>query len=304
MKTKRKFINSLLLAACLFILSGCSHVPPIQAANELRFNLNSISEITISYDEEAVTFFQSDSDELVIREYMTENKSRYYADVKQDSGGIQINEGSKPFLKSNFTRYIEVYFPEEYRGNLTVTTTDGNIEFTDVTLDLNSLRVDSTAGTVQLDNARASVIHLSSTSGKMDLGNITGEQIRLDTTSGKFTCAKLAGNVAYTSTSGDIDVKAAVGSGSYRANNSGKIKVIYTDVTGNLTFFNKNGSIELTLPQDLEFEFEATTKNGSVSTSFQESISIDGRTTRGTVGNSPMVTVKTETNNGNIEVTQ
>ena len=287
MKMKRKFINSLLLAACLFILSGCSHVPPIQAANELRINLNSISEITISYDEEAVTFFQSDSDELVIREYMTENKSRYYADVKQDSGGIQINEGGKPFLKSNFTRYI-----------------DGNIEFTDVTLDLNSLRVDSTAGTVQLDNASASVIHLSSTSGKMDLGNITGEQIRLDTTSGKFTCAKLAGNVAYTSTSGDIDVKSAVGSGSYRANNSGKIKVIYTDVTGNLTFFNKNGSIELTLPQDLEFEFEATTKNGSVSTSFQESISIDGRTTRGTVGNSPMVTVKAETNNGNIEVTQ
>ena len=73
MKMKRKFINSLLLAACLFILSGCSHVPPIQAANELRFNLNSISDITISYDEETVTFFQSDSDELVIREYMSEN---------------------------------------------------------------------------------------------------------------------------------------------------------------------------------------------------------------------------------------
>ena len=96
------------------------------------------------------------------------------------------------------------------------------IRITDVTLDLNSLRVDSTAGTVQLDNASASVIHLSSTSGKMDLGNITGEQIRLDTTSGRFTALKLAGNVAYTSTSGDIDAKSAVGSRSYRANNSGK----------------------------------------------------------------------------------
>ena len=119
-----------------------------------------------------------------------------------------------------------------------------------------------------------------------------------------MTCAELNGAVTYTSTSGDIDVKSAVGSGSYRANNSGNLKVAYTEVTGDLSFFNKNDDIELILPQDLEFEFEATTKNGSVSTSFQESISIDGRTTRGTVGSTPTVTVKTETNNGNIAVTQ
>ena len=111
---------------------------------------------------------------------------------------------------------------------------------------------------------------------------------------------ELNGAVTYTSTSGDIVVKSAVGSGSYRSNNSGNLKVTYTEVTGDLSFFNKNGGIELTLPQDLEFEFEATTKNGSVSTSFQGSISIDGRTTRGTVGNTPTATVKTETNNGNI----
>ena len=206
--------------------------------------------------------------------------------------------------KRQFTRYIEVYLPQEYQANLTVTTTNGNIDMSDLALDLNSLRIDSTAGTVQLDDANASIVHLSSTSGELDLGNITGEQIRLDTTSGKVTCVELNGAVTYTSTSGDIVVKSAVGSGSYRSNNSGNLKVTYTEVTGDLSFFNKNGGIELTLPQDLEFEFEATTKNGSVSTSFQGSISIDGRTTRGTVGNTPTATVKTETNNGNITVTQ
>ena len=65
---------------------------------------------------------------------------------------------------------------------------------------------------------------------------------------------------------------------------------------------NKNGNIDLTLPQDLEFKFEATTKNGSVSTSFQERINIDGRTAYGTIGNKPAYTVKTETGNGNINV--
>ena len=294
MKMKRKIINGMLMAACLFTLSGCSHSTPAQVANELQFNLNGISDVTISYDEENVTFYQSENDALIIKEYMTENKSRYYADVKQDSGSIHVSEGGKPFLKSNFTRYIEVYLPQEYQANLTVTTTNGNIDMSDLALDLNSLRIDSTAGTVQLDDANASIVHLSS----------TGEQIRLDTTSGKVTCVELNGAVTYTSTSGDIVVKSAVGSGSYRSNNSGNLKVTYTEVTGDLSFFNKNGGIELTLPQDLEFEFEATTKNGSVSTSFQGSISIDGRTTRGTVGNTPTATVKTETNNGNITVTQ
>lgn len=304
MKMKRKIITSLLMAVCLFHLSGCSHSTNAQAANVLNFNLNNVTDITISYDEEAVTFFQSDNDELIIKEYMTENKSRYYADVKQDNGNIHVSEGGKPFFNSSFTRYAEVYLPQEYQANLTVTTTDGNIDMSNIALTLNSLRIDSTSGTVQLDNANATVLHLSSTSGKLDLGNITGEQIKLDTTSGKMICEKLNGAVTYTSTSGDIDVKSAIGSGSYRANNSGKLNVSYTDVTGDLSFFNKNDNIELTLPQDLEFEFEATTKNGSVSTSFQDSIRIDGRTARGTVGSSPTVTVKTETNNGNIVVTQ
>lgn len=304
MKMKRKIINGMLMAACLFTLSGCSHSTPAQAANELQFNLNGISDVTISYDEENVTFFQSENDELIIKEYMTENKSRYYADVKQDSGSIHVSEGGKPFFSSNFTRYIEVYLPQDYQNNLTVTTTDGNIDMSNIALNLNSLRIDSTAGTIQLDNANATVIHLSSTSGKLDLGNITGEQIKLDTTSGKVICEELNGIVTYTSTSGDIDVKSAIGSGSYWANNSGKLNVIYTEVTDDLSFFNKNDNIELTLPQDLEFEFEATTKNGAVSTSFQESIHIDGHTNRGTVGNTPAVTVKAETNNGNITVTQ
>ena len=304
MKMKRKVISGLLMAVCLFSFSGCSHSTNAQAENVLNFNLSDITDITISYDEEAITFFQPDSNELIIKEYMTENKSRYYAEVKQDNGNIHVSEGGKPFLSSSFTRYIEVYLPQEYQANLTVTTTDGNIDMSNIALNLNSLRIDSTAGTIQLDNANATVIHLSSTSGKLDLGSITGEQIKLDTTSGKVICEELNGAVTYTSTSGYIDVKSAIGSGSYRANNSGKLNVTYTEVTDDLSFFNKNDSIELTLPQDLEFEFEAATKNGSVSTSFQESIRADGRTTRGTVGSAPTVTVKAETNNGNITVTQ
>lgn len=297
-------------AACLaaavgvLALTGCSHGQPAQLVNEITFSLDNVSEVTISYDEENVTFYESGNDELVVKEYMTKNKNSYHARVDQSSDSIQISEGGKPIFKDGFYRYIEVYLPASYHENLAVTTTNGEIDISRLELSLHVLRIDSTAGTVQLNAVEAQSLYLSTTSGCLDADHLNADTIKIATTSGNFFCEKLDGNVAYTTTSGNMEIKAAVGSGTYKANNSGELNVGYTEVTGDLLFYNKNDSIHITLPPDLEFEFEATTKNGSVFTTFQEKNSIDGRTTSGTVGEHPTVTVKAETNNGNIEVEQ
>lgn len=298
----KKFIYCMATVSFVLALTGCSRPQNPQIANELHFSLDGVTQVTISYDEEPITFFSSDGEELVIKEYMTEYKSSYYAKVKQNGNSIHISEGGKPFFKDSFHRYIEVYLPSSYSEALTITTTDGTIDLSYVNLQLSMLRIDSTAGTVKINKAAASDIHLSSTGGTMQLGSITADTIKLETTSGNVTCNELTGNVTYTSTSGNADIKSAVGSGSYRANNSGNLNVIYSEVTGDLYFFNKNDNISLSLPAGLEFSFEATTKNGSVTTAFPECVTVDGRTTRGSVGSNPTVTVKTETNNGDIEV--
>ncbi len=301
---KKTTILGMVLILSLFAFVGCSNSKSSQMANELGFSLDGISSLTISYDEEKITFFESDGDDLVIKEYMTKNKDSYYAKVTERNDSIHISEGGKPFFKDGFSRYIEVYLPEIYHKNLTVTSTNGDIDFSGISLDLSMLRIDNSSGNVTMDNAVASDIHLSSTSGTLDLGNIKADQIRLETTSGSVSCTELNGNVTYTSTSGNADIKSAIGSGSYKANNSGSLNVVYTEVSGDLSFFNKNDSITLTLPENLEFGFEATTKNGSISTTFQQDVIINGRTTSGVVGDNPTVTVKVETNNGDIEVTQ
>lgn len=288
----------------LLILTGCSHKQSSVLANELTFSLKDISEVTISYDKEKVTVYESENDELTIKEYMTENKSSYYAKVDQSSDSIKISEGGKPFFKDGFSRYVEVYLPTSYHENLTITTTDGNIDISELKITLNVLRIDSTAGTVKLNTVEAQNIHLSTTSGVLEVDRLDADTIRIDTTSGSFSCHTLDGNVAYTTTSGDANIQSAIGSGNYKANNSGELNVVYTEVTGDLSFFNKNDSIHVTLPADLEFEFQATTKNSSASTNFQESISMGGRTASGTVGEHPTVTVNVETNNGDIEVKQ
>lgn len=304
MELKKNFMYVMVMTLCLIGLSGRGGEISPQMANELQFSVGDISDLTISYDEEKVTFFESESDELIIREYMTANKKSYYAKVDQRDSSIKISEGRKPFFKSGFTRYIEVYLPASYEGSLTVTTTNGDIDMPEMELGLSTLRIDSTSGKVNLKGAEAKIIHLSSTKGTLKIGSLKADQIRLETTSGNMVCEKLEGDVTYTSTSGNARIESAVGGGSYRANNSGKLNVTYLDVTDDLYLFNKNGDVHLTLPEDLSFEFQATTKNGSVSTNFQDSITVDGRTTKGIVGSLPAVTVEVETKNGNIEVIQ
>lgn len=302
MKTKTFFLCGTILG--LFLLAGCSNTTSQGVANELEFSLSGISQVTISYDEEPITFFAGNSDELIIKEYMTDNNKRYYAKVEETSGSIKISEGNKPLFHGKFSRYVEVYLPVSYQENLTVTTTNGEIDLSDVPLELSSLRVDSTSGTIQIEDATAHNIHLSTTSGKLKLGSLQGTKIKLETTGGTLVCEKLDGNVTYTSTSGDAEIKSAIGSGSYRANNSGKMDVTYTEVTGDLSLFNKNDKANLTIPSTLDFDFEATTKNGSISTTFQQNVSVEGETVRGAVGENPDVTISVETKNGDIQVTQ
>lgn len=304
MKIKNQFICSFMTALMLCSVTGCSTSHSSEISNELHFPLAGISDVTLSYDEEPITFYKADGDELIVKEYMTENQTRYHADVDQDGESIHISEGGKPLFKSGFTRYIEIFLPASYAGALTITTTDGTIDLTDIGLHISRLRIDSTDGTIKLAEAAASDIYLSTTSGTLKLGSIAADTIRIETTSGDVTCDKMAGRVSYTSTSGNAHIKSAIGSGSYKADNSGTLSVIYTKVTGDLSFYNKNDDISLVLPEDLEFEFEANTKNGMVDTTFKESITTDGRTTHGTVGGNPSVNIEAETRNGNIEVSQ
>lgn len=304
MKIKKYLSACIAITVGVLTFAGCSHSQSSQLANEITFSLEGISEITISYDEEEVTFYESHNDELTIKEYMTENKSSYYAKVTQSGDSIKISEGGKPLIKNGFSRYIEVYLPASYHDNMTVTTTDGNIDISKLELSLSALQIDSTAGTIQLNTVEAQSIQLSTTSGILNVNCLDADTIQIGTTSGSFSCEKLDGEVTYTTTSGNADIRSANGSGSYKVNNSGDLNVVYTEVTGDLSFFNKNDSVNVTLPADLEFEFDATTKNGSVSTTFQEYVSIKDRTTSGTIGMNPTVTVQVETRNGDIEVKQ
>lgn len=303
-----KKVNSILLCSMMLVglvsFVGCSAGNTAQISNELQFSLDTISNITISYDEENITFIEGTGEQLIVKEYMTNNHKKYYAKVKEDKGKVHISEGKKPLFSSGFLRYVEVYLPANYQNSLTVTSTNGTIDFGNKIMKLSSFRSDTTSGQITIESGTADLIYLSTTSGSLNIGSLEGKEIRLDSTSGLITCKELIGSVDYTSTSGDINVTSATGSGSYVADNSGVLKVTYAQVSGDLFFKNKNDTMEVTLPKELAFHFEGTTKNGTITTSFGDSLTAKGDTLSGTVGNDSDITVKVETNNGNIVIQQ
>lgn len=285
-----------------FLLCGCKGARAGGMVNELHFPLERITEITISYDEEQITFFEGEQDELVIKEYMTVDKKKYYAKVDQGKSSIKISEGGKPFFKKEFERRVEVYLPQSYRETVAVTTTNGEIDLRNIQPELDRFWVESTSGQVSIGQAKANDICLSTTSGEIQIGTIQADQIQITTTQGNIGCEKICGKVTYKTTSGNIEIMSAEGEGSYKAENSGEIKVTYREVAGDLSFYNKNGNIELQIPESLGFYFLAATKNGTIKTDFQESIKMNEDTAEGMVGYDSGIEIKLETKNGDMEV--
>lgn len=286
------------------LLAGCSDNSSCSMVNQMEFDLDSVTEITIAYDDETITFYESDNNELWIEEYMTADKKSYYAEVSEKKDSIHISEGGKPFFSGDFERYVKVYLPSEYKSSLHVSTTNGEIDFSDIFIQVDSLRAESTSGEVIINKADTTDISLVTTSGKIDCESVESDKIKINSTSGNVQIQSLDGEVSYTSTHGSLSVESAKGSGSYKVENSGKLQVNYDELSGDLYMFNKNDSINLTLPQNLSFEFKATTKNGSVDIPFDVEVSTKERTTKGTIGSDPSLKIELETRNGNIKVKQ
>lgn len=296
---KACWLMVLLAAVCL---TGCMGGRTGETVHELRFPLDAVEELWISYDEEDVTVRQTDGTELVIRERMTGGGPRFGAKTEQRDGCIRIQEGSKPLLRGGFSRSVEVELPADYGGRLTITTTDGAIELAENDFRLVSLFVDSTAGQVRIAAAEAEQITVSSTRGALELGVLRAAELRLETTSGSIRCGLLEGHTVCTTTSGDVLIRSAKGAGEYRNDNDGTLCVTCTEVQGSLSFFNKNGDIRLTLPEELSFTFSGTTKNGAVRTFFSEGETAQAKSVSGQVGGAPSASIAAETKNGDIEV--
>lgn len=300
---KRKFISFTCVVFLLGILSGCGGQKATALVNTLTFDTGDFESLRLDYDADDIQVLESDNDKVIVKEYMNENKKSYYARTSTQNGELLITEGDRP-RRSSFESYIELYIPQNYTDSLFLHSTSGKIN-SQIALNLSGdFTVDTTSGVVEVSNTKASNVKAASTNGNLTLENIDSEEISIQTTNATTSMNQINGTISYQSKGGKLTASQLYGSGSFNASGEGYIDVSFAGVTSNISAYSKNGTLTVTLPNELSFKFSATTKEGSIDTSFADQLTNTDNTAAGTVGASPEITVELETRNGDIKVSR
>ncbi|WP_419823699.1 DUF4097 family beta strand repeat-containing protein [Anoxybacterium hadale] len=298
--------RTLLSFACAGILltgifTGCGSQKQMTLVNTLTFGVGDFQSLRLDYDADDIYVLEGDHDKVTLKEYMNEDKKSYYARSSTQNGELLITEGDRP-RRSSFESYIEIYIPQEYNGSLFLHSTSGTIK-SDVALNLpGDFGVDTTSGVIHLSNTKVSNLMISSTNGELSFENVDAEEVNIKTTNAAASMNQINGIISYQSKGGKLTATELRGSGSFHASGDGSINISFTDVTGDITAFSKNGRLTLMLPSQLAFKFSAITKEGSIKTSFADQLASKDHSAAGTIGNSPEITIDLETRNGDIEV--
>ena len=339
MKTVKKIIlYAFILLGVTGLVFARSGSRELDLANTEEFDITGVGEIRISTGQDTVTFLPGNPGKLVIREYMNRNNPSYYAKIKNRGGKINIQEGGRPLIRSGFVRRMEVYLPPEYNGFVSADTSSGSAEIQILPPDLSGFEARTTSGTISFHTIHADTVRLAttsgtvtgnsvsgngaitntsgtikintwsaedgvtikSTSGGIELGAVKANRINIETVSARMECGTLAGNISYRSTSGSLSIETASGSGSFEHSAAGDLHLSYTSVTGNISVFNKNGTIFFEIPGHYAGTFEAETREGTITTNFMDRLSGSVKKLSGVINRPGGSVISLETRNGHI----
>ena len=91
----KRVILALVSALLLLSLSGCM-LDQTQLRNVQTFDSNEVEYLSIEYGSENVSVFYSESDEIVVKEYLSSDNSSYYANITSNGPDVIVNSGDRP----------------------------------------------------------------------------------------------------------------------------------------------------------------------------------------------------------------
>lgn len=295
-----------------------------QLVNTQNASLDNIESLDIKFYSDDITFYTSDTEELILKEY------KNYTPEKDELAKISVNNSrlSIKGAETNITHVFgavnhysraEIYLPKDYTRELSVSTTSGNID-SELVFKLKQLELYCSSGDIRINEVYADEIaisttsgnitvqiaegnrQISSTSGDIDVYGGTGDS-SLDTTSGNVTLKKSSGKLSVNTSSGDIRLNALDGGGEI-STTSGNVQFKLEKITNDITLNASSGEITLRLPDTASFNFAADSSSGDIRTFFDENLSFSNnrRQATGTIGGTPNITIQTKTTSGNIDI--
>jgi lia operon protein LiaG len=229
--------------------------------NTQSISLKNIDSIEISYMSEDITVLESDTDEIVVKEYMSGNPSENeLADITTQGSRLIIKNGDRKmfnlslgFLKAG-TIYdrTEIYLPKSYTKALSITTASGEIK-SSLDLMLTDFKAETASGDIFFESVNAENINIATASGGIKLENAVSEKdIKLSTASGDiFTDYAQADLIDTHTISGEIFIDEAHGEVTAKST-SGDIKlsggensINLSTASGEISAENSNGTLNV-----------------------------------------------------------
>jgi DUF4097 and DUF4098 domain-containing protein YvlB len=241
----------------------------MKLVNTQTVTMEGIDSVDITYYYDDVTFYASENDEMIIKEYksFTPKKDELAKISKSGSNiSIQGDKGDYSWF-SNKNGRVDVYLPTKYAGNMKVSTTSGYIG-SDLVLKFSDFNASSTSGDITLKDIYANNIDVSASSGYISIQKADGKR-KISTTSGDIevyggsgdsdfsassgyiTIENASGVMEVETTSGDIEIKNANGNKKIESssgyislvNSSGNIKASAS--SGDVTISDSNGAADI-----------------------------------------------------------
>lgn len=291
--------------------------------NTLTFDMSKVEEVAIKYSSEDVVFYIGDTQELVLKEYMSyKPKERDFSTGYVEDGKVVIEGKKNHFSLFHFgtkSSREEIYLPKSYAGSVTVSTASGNIK-SDEVLNLSLLFADTASGDIRMNEIYASSIHAGTASGNINMnlaegsrdlstasGNITvlggGGDTEADTASGNIKLENAQGILELGCASGDIKVMGAAGGGEFETA-SGNVSLQFDEITASIDAQSTSGNVKLQMPQNTAFTLEAATTSGNINTFFDDQLQYNkkGNKASGALNGASDLVISLETTSGNIKV--
>lgn len=299
-------LASILMVAAVFILAalsvgnaskyGYAHPSSFgfsfggiaELRNTIEIPLEQADSLFVEYGSKNLRIFKSDSDKIIIKEYLPDDRKEALATVDISNGVATV---TSPKLDTfivfgfNVDERIEIYIPAEGMKDISLKTGSGNIKTQPgYTGTYETLAVKTGSGNIKWNSSVVTEASFKAGSGNIEIVDLTG------------TLRAEAG-------SGNVTVDDFIGCGEIQTS-SGNVKSYVKELNGDLRLGAGSGNVKLEIPEETSAHLDIATGSGDIHTDFDDLLSFDkyGNQADGDLVSNPANQIEVNTGSGNVRV--
>jgi DUF4097 and DUF4098 domain-containing protein YvlB len=255
--------------------------------NTVTLSLAAVENLSIDYADDEVILRESRTGELIVREYMSKDRSQYYANVSRSGDSLSIRRGRRPWFTWTWKARVEIDLPPSFRGNLRLAISSGTFRSEIDLPDFKTIDVSVSSGSVFCKQLSAETVSVRLSSGNLDIagiggasfisissggmriGTLSGREHRIRTSSGRMEIGSIRGGSAIEISSGSIIIDGIAGDAAIEVQ-SGNVRI--GELTG--TSHRVRSSSGRTRIENVRGRMDVNVSSGSVNI---ENFSGEGR---------------------------